>query len=335
MCREPEDSGVVMGANLSKQPRIEAAKLAVVIGVLCHWLQRVVDDQHNPPKSKKEGSAPPAPQAAPSGGSKGMAKTPSMVNLMRSERLSRAKELERSVPRSYRMALASFAKCFVAIGVLDVLFARHSKVFWLGGAVAAPWWHQLCLTFCCCYLVSKARFFALHALVNAIVTIKAIPDTIKTAFHPVSSMEGRCNVIPACVVKCFLKDLSHDSCSNGARFGRYMILTLFIYHVVCFKNVGYDEWWHHILFGELTTSLVLPSMHLLLNRVLMWFAPWQALALAVLDYTIAPAHSRMLSVSLYLVFLEVCEARDVQHCSTSCKLRRCVLKLRRLVVCRC
>ena len=55
------------------------------------------------------------------------------------------------------------------------------------------------------YLVSDAtinRFFALHALTNAIVTITAVPDTVRTALDPVSSMEGRCNVIPACVGAC-------------------------------------------------------------------------------------------------------------------------------------
>ena len=51
----------------------------------------------------------------------------------------------------------------------------------------------------CAWYHDQARFFALHALVNAIVTTMAIPDVIKTALHPVSSMEGRCNVIPAFV----------------------------------------------------------------------------------------------------------------------------------------
>ena len=43
----------------------------------------------------------------------------------------------------------------------------------------------------------QARFFALHALVNAIVTTTAIPDTVRTALNPVASMQGACNVVPA------------------------------------------------------------------------------------------------------------------------------------------
>eukprot|EP00750_Incisomonas_marina_P008781 INCI15695.1.p1 GENE.INCI15695.1~~INCI15695.1.p1 ORF type:complete len:303 (+),score=36.52 INCI15695.1:187-1095(+) len=185
-----------MGANLSKQPKTEVVKMTAVIAALCFYLQKTVNEPHNPPRAKAGLRHQQGATSSTSSG--GLSKTPSVVNLMRSERLSRAEELERSVPRSYKMALKSFAHCYAAIGVLDVLFARNSK----------------------------ARFFALHALVNAIVTTMAIPDLIKTAFDPVKSMQGRCNVIPA-----------------------YMILTLFIYHVTCFKNVGYDEWWHHILFG--------------------------------------------------------------------------------------
>ena len=94
-------------------------------------------------------------------------------------------ELKRSVPRSFGMAAKSFAKCFVAIGVLDLIMARRSK----------------------------ARFFMLHALVNAIVTIKSTGDMVNSMVDPMKSMEGPTNMVPA-----------------------YMILTLFIYHVTMFKN---------------------------------------------------------------------------------------------------
>ena len=123
-----------MGANLSKQPRTEVAKMGIVIAALCFWLQKVVNEPHNPPREKRTSangsceSASPPSAVGSTNPPRGLTKTPSVVNLTRSERLSRAKELERSVPRSYRMAAESFAKCFVAIGVLDVLFARHSKV---------------------------------------------------------------------------------------------------------------------------------------------------------------------------------------------------------------
>ncbi len=118
-----------MGANMSKQPKTELAKMATVVAALCYVLQKVVNEPHNPPKAANaESSSGGASSPARSGSRSSLARTPSMLDMMRSERLSRATQLERSVPRSYRMALESFAKCYVAIGVLDVLFARHSKV---------------------------------------------------------------------------------------------------------------------------------------------------------------------------------------------------------------
>tara|TARA_B100000780_G_C21066225_1_gene428741 strand:+ start:580 stop:912 length:333 start_codon:yes stop_codon:yes gene_type:complete len=86
----------------------------------------------------------------------------------------------------------------MAIGVLDLTMARRSK----------------------------ARFFALHALTNSIVTLLATKDAVSAMVDPLTAMEGACNVTPA-----------------------YMVLTLFIYHITMFKNVPYDEWWHHIIFG--------------------------------------------------------------------------------------
>ncbi len=66
----------------------------------------------------------------------------------------------------------------------------------------------------------------MHALVNAIVTIAAIPDTLRTARDPMQSMEGRCNVVPA-----------------------YMIVSLLMYHLVANFRVHPDDVWHHLLFG--------------------------------------------------------------------------------------
>ena len=100
--------------------------MTAVIAALCFYLQKTVNEPHNPPRAKAGLRHQQGATSSTSSG--GLSKTPSVVNLMRSERLSRAEELERSVPRSYKMALKSFAHCYAAIGVLDVLFARNSKV---------------------------------------------------------------------------------------------------------------------------------------------------------------------------------------------------------------
>jgi hypothetical protein len=188
-----------MGQALSKHPVREVAGGSAVIAALCWWLEKEVNLPHNPhlrPKPKIRAAAD--KDALPvEGRAMGRANV-SFASLQRLERLQRAVELRRSVPRSFGMAAKSFAKCFVAIGVLDALMARRSK----------------------------ARFFMLHALVNAIVTVKSTGDMVSSMVDPMKSMEGPTNMVPA-----------------------YMILTLFIYHVTMFKNVPYDEWWHHILFG--------------------------------------------------------------------------------------
>ena len=104
--------------------------MTAVIVAMCFYLQKTVNEPHNPPlvTSGKKGPQHQGTSSTTRTSSGGLSKTPSVVNLMRSERLSRAMELERSVPRSYKMALKSFAHCYGAIGVLDLLFARNSKV---------------------------------------------------------------------------------------------------------------------------------------------------------------------------------------------------------------
>jgi|TARA_B110000091_G_C13698316_1_gene425133 hypothetical protein len=196
-----------MGQALSKHPIRETVLGVSIIAGLSMWLEQEVNLPHNP----KDAPAPVSPSTSPTTHSStieqnflknkpaGMTRNNlSFASLNRLERLQRAVELKRSVPRSYKMAAMSFAKCFMAIGILDLTMARRFK----------------------------ARFFALHALTNAIVTTKAFKDGVIGIYDPMRGMEGPCNVVPA-----------------------YMILTLFIYHVTMFKNVPYDEWWHHILFG--------------------------------------------------------------------------------------
>jgi hypothetical protein len=177
-----------MGQALSKNPVRETVIGVSIIGGLCAWLENEVNLPHNSRSSSSSSSS-----SSPSFDEKnkkveldflkdkpsGMTRNNlSFASLNRLERLQRAVELKRSVPRSYKMAAMSFVKCFIAIGVLDLTMARRSK----------------------------ARFFALHALTNAIVTYKSMKDAAVGIYDPMRGMEGPCNVVPA-----------------------YMILTLFIY----------------------------------------------------------------------------------------------------------
>ena len=117
-----------MGQALSKHPVREVAGGSAVIAALCWWLEKEVNLPHNPhlrPKPKIRAAAD--KDALPvEGRAMGRANV-SFASLQRLERLQRAVELRRSVPRSFGMAAKSFAKCFVAIGVLDALMARRSK----------------------------------------------------------------------------------------------------------------------------------------------------------------------------------------------------------------
>ena len=130
-----------MGQALSKNPVREITLGVAVIGSLCVWLEKEVNQVHNPlrPSSfgqkqkKKDKIEEQFLNNKPSGMTRNNL---SFASLNRLERLQRAVELKRSVPRSYKMAIMSFVKCFMAIGVLDLTMARRSK----------------------------ARFFALHAL---------------------------------------------------------------------------------------------------------------------------------------------------------------------------
>ena len=188
-----------MGQALSKNPVREVTAGSVVIAALCIYLEKYVNAPHQVSDDKDAASSSSSSSSSsPSSSSSGMKRNMSLESLTRVERLARAKALKRSTPKNFKMVLKSFARCCACIAVLDVLFARRSN----------------------------ARYFALHALVNACVVTGTIPDLIKSFLEPKTSMEGQCNVYPV-----------------------YMILSLFVYHIACFPNVPYDEWWHHLLFG--------------------------------------------------------------------------------------
>jgi len=71
-----------------------------------------------------------------------------------------------------------------------------------------------------------SRYFLLHTLANAVITMSTAKEMLQVLSDPVGSSLGRCNVLPT-----------------------YMVPCLFTYHLSVFSNVPRDEWEHHLLFG--------------------------------------------------------------------------------------
>ena len=181
--------GSILSTPLKDSPRKNIISSLIIILILQQYLKKRIEKRHTTTTTtttKKKTTTT------------DIKRNLSFKSLQRIERLGRAVQLNRSTPKNLKCLLLSFFDCHVAIAILDVLIAQKFN----------------------------ARYFALHTLVNSIVTIGSTRDLIKAFSDPKNSMEGPCNVTPV-----------------------YMILSLFIYHVLFFKNVPYDEWWHHILFG--------------------------------------------------------------------------------------
>ena len=75
-------------------------------------------------------------------------------------RLDRAAELDRSTPRSLRQVARNFAHCWACCALMDLCFARRTK----------------------------ARWFTLHALANAVITVMATPDLLKALREPLRNL---------------------------------------------------------------------------------------------------------------------------------------------------
>ena len=91
--------------------------------------------------------------------------------------------------------------CFAFLAAADVLVARKMRD-------------------------DTSRYFLLHTLANAVITLSSFDDMRKVLTDPINEALGRVNILPT-----------------------YMIPCLFSYHLTCFKNVPAEEWQHHLIFG--------------------------------------------------------------------------------------
>ena len=71
-----------------------------------------------------------------------------------------------------------------------------------------------------------SRYFLLHTLANAVITLSSYKEMKAVLCDPIGSGVGACNVLPT-----------------------YMIPCLFTYHLSAFRNVPLEEWQHHVIFG--------------------------------------------------------------------------------------
>lgn len=75
-------------------------------------------------------------------------------------------------------------------------------------------------------LLPKARYFALHAVANAIVVVTSLPDIFKAlTVHPYDTLNGPCFTV----------------------VGNSATVALHLYHILAFK-LTYDDWAHHLQF---------------------------------------------------------------------------------------
>jgi len=106
-----------------------------------------------------------------------------------------------SRPRTAGQLARGFASCIAFLAAADLLLCRRMRD-------------------------DNSRYFLLHTLANAIISLSSAADMARTLHDPIGSGIGHCNVLPT-----------------------YMIPSLFAYHLSVFKNVPLDEWQHHLLFG--------------------------------------------------------------------------------------
>lgn len=125
-----------------------------------------------------------------------------------------------------------------------------SPIFQSGGALAG--WNEdltltagamLALVLLDVLLVRRwlmnARYFALHAFINAIVVVAALPDAVKVFVHGHEAMVGP----------------SYTMVANSA------IAAIHVYHCVAFR-LSIDDIVHHAVFVTVLCGLAVPFKHL-------------------------------------------------------------------------
>ena len=85
----------------------------------------------------------------------------------------------------------------------------------------------------------NARWFGLHAFANLFVVILSIPDVLQTIVDPANSMSIQC-------------EFSSIACTDAPVC---IIAAIHLYHILAFRNLTWDDWFHHLLFAVGICSL--------------------------------------------------------------------------------
>ena len=86
---------------------------------------------------------------------------------------------------------------------------------------------------------TNARWFGLHAFANLFVVILSIPDVVQTIVDPANSMSIQC-------------EFSSIACTDAPVC---IIAAIHLYHILAFRNLTWDDWFHHLLFAVGICSL--------------------------------------------------------------------------------
>lgn len=105
----------------------------------------------------------------------------------------------------------------------------------------------------------KARWFQLHSLINFVISIYIIKDYIKILIDPSNGYETLDN-----------------------NFVSYLILNLHLFHLLTFNNLGFYDYFHHILFvgfGVIPTIIYIKT-----NQCYLGYIPCSGIP-GVIEYT--------------------------------------------------
>lgn len=76
---------------------------------------------------------------------------------------------------------------------------------------------------------TKARWWLCHLFANAFVVILALPDLVTSVLDPTRALEGE--IEPYNITVC------------------YVIAAIHLYHMIAFRDLTADDYFHHILFS--------------------------------------------------------------------------------------
>jgi len=86
---------------------------------------------------------------------------------------------------------------------------------------------------------TNARWFSLHAFANFFVVIFSIPDCWNVVNEPINCMNPKCSFSPY-------------ACTD---IPVCIIAAIHLYHILAFKNLTWDDWFHHLVFAVAICAL--------------------------------------------------------------------------------